>query len=82
MDRSVRGDGGGDDFGFRSEGLKVPSYSRNHEQSLMLLNALDQHLLALTNKPKLAGFPRFVVEFLYFGVKQARACSPSESRPL
>ncbi len=40
----------------------------------MPLNALDRHLLSLQPKPALAGPARFAVEFLYFGLKQARAC--------
>lgn len=40
----------------------------------MLLNALDRHLFNLPQRPQLAGLPRIGLEFLYFGVKQARAC--------
>ena len=40
----------------------------------MPLNTLDKHLLALEAKPGLAGARRFALEFLYFGIKQARAC--------
>lgn len=40
----------------------------------MPLRILDQHLLGLTARPTLSGFSRFAVEFLYFGIKQARAC--------
>lgn len=40
----------------------------------MRLQTLDNHLLNLRALPELSGAPRFAVEFLYFGVKQARAC--------
>ncbi|PHV04628.1 hypothetical protein CSQ96_25080 [Janthinobacterium sp. BJB412] len=40
----------------------------------MFLPALDQHLLRNTPYPQLSGWQRFITEFLYFGVKQARAC--------
>lgn len=39
-----------------------------------MLRALDNHLLNLTVRPELSGASRFAVEFLYFGIKQARAC--------
>lgn len=35
---------------------------------------LDRRLLEPRADERLAGFRRFVVEFLYFGIKQARAC--------
>ncbi len=35
---------------------------------------LDERLLRHEPRPGLEGFPRFVVEFLYFGIKEARAC--------
>jgi uncharacterized membrane protein YoaT (DUF817 family) len=38
------------------------------------LRALDRHLLDLRQRPALAGLRRFAVEFLYFGLKNARAC--------
>lgn len=38
------------------------------------LQSLDNHLLNLPVKPQLVGISRFVVEFVYFGIKQARAC--------
>jgi uncharacterized membrane protein YoaT (DUF817 family) len=38
------------------------------------LDALDRRLLAPAAQPALAGPARFAAEFLYFGVKQARAC--------
>lgn len=40
----------------------------------MLLRTLDRHLLNLAARPTLSGLSRFAVEFLYFGIKQARAC--------
>ena len=40
----------------------------------MPLTALDKHLLAFHERPDLAGPSRFAVEFLYFGIKEARAC--------
>lgn len=40
----------------------------------MPLQALDSHLLAQKTAPTLAGLRRFAVEFLYFGIKEARAC--------
>jgi uncharacterized membrane protein YoaT (DUF817 family) len=39
-----------------------------------LIAAIDQALLRPKVRPELSGLRRFVVEFLYFGVKQARAC--------
>lgn len=38
------------------------------------LNTLDEHLLRRQEHPHLAGPSRFLVEFLYFGIKEARAC--------
>lgn len=38
------------------------------------LSALDAHLLHPKVRPNLEGWARFVLEFLYFGIKQARAC--------
>jgi uncharacterized membrane protein YoaT (DUF817 family) len=38
------------------------------------LGALDGYLLALSARPSLTGLARFCVEFLYFGIKNARAC--------
>ncbi|MES2356064.1 MAG: DUF817 domain-containing protein [Pseudomonadota bacterium] len=40
----------------------------------MPLRALDTHFLNPTNRADLTGFHRAIVEFLYFGMKQARAC--------
>lgn len=40
----------------------------------MPLRALDNHLLSRRSRAELSGFSRFAVEFLYFGVKEARAC--------
>ena len=39
-----------------------------------MLHALDRHLLGATPLPALATLPRGLREFLYFGVKEARAC--------
>ena len=39
-----------------------------------ILTQLDQHLLKTKNYPKLIGFKRFLLEFWYFGIKNARAC--------
>ncbi len=39
-----------------------------------MLNKLDQHLLTPKSYPNLTGFKRFLLEFWYFGVKEARAC--------
>ncbi len=40
----------------------------------MRLSVLDEHLLNRRARPGLAGPSRFALEFLYFGIKQARAC--------
>ena len=40
----------------------------------MPLQMIDRHLLDARPLPLLAPLPRFVREFLYFGVKEARAC--------
>lgn len=40
----------------------------------MPLRMLDNHLLGLRAQPDLPGISRFAVEFLYFGIKEARAC--------
>jgi len=40
----------------------------------MPLTAIDNHLLQSQIKSDLTGYRRFIVEFLYFGVKQARSC--------
>jgi uncharacterized membrane protein YoaT (DUF817 family) len=37
-------------------------------------SVLDEHLLKQNPRADLAGLPRFAVEFLYFGIKEARAC--------
>jgi len=39
-----------------------------------MLAAFDHHLLDHSARPGLRGWPRFVTEFLYFGLKEARAC--------
>ena len=38
------------------------------------MQMLDAHLLDDRPRPQLSGWRRFAVEFLYFGVKEARAC--------
>lgn len=38
------------------------------------LHALDKHLLSPPARADLSGFPRLLLEFLYFGIKEARAC--------
>lgn len=38
------------------------------------LSALDRHLLNQVTRADLVGPSRFAVEFLYFGIKEARAC--------
>ena len=40
----------------------------------MGLQNLDQHLINPPERPDLSGARRFAMEFLYFGVKEARAC--------
>lgn len=42
--------------------------------SLLRLSVLDDHLLSNVERPHLTGLSRFLVEFLYFGIKEARAC--------
>lgn len=42
--------------------------------SLLRLSVLDEHLLRRIDRPNLTGTSRFLLEFLYFGVKEARAC--------
>ena len=39
-----------------------------------MLAALDLHLLDHSARQGLRGAPRFLIEFLYFGIKEARAC--------
>lgn len=39
-----------------------------------MLNTLDDHLINVSRRPALAGVARFATEFLYFGIKEARAC--------
>ncbi len=41
---------------------------------MQTLKALDEHLLSSPARTDLAGAPRFALEFLYFGIKEARAC--------
>ena len=38
------------------------------------VQALDRHLFDLPSRPTLRGLPRFLLEFVYFGIKEARAC--------
>lgn len=40
----------------------------------MRLNTLDTHLLNQRTRASLTGFSRFALEFLYFGLKEARSC--------
>jgi len=40
----------------------------------LFLPALDGHLLDFEPRQELGGLRRFIVEFIYFGVKEARAC--------
>lgn len=35
---------------------------------------LDDYLTNRPDRPNLTGFRRFVAEFLFFGIKEARAC--------
>jgi uncharacterized membrane protein YoaT (DUF817 family) len=42
--------------------------------SSLRLRALDDHLLLKQTRQDVAGVPRFALEFLYFGIKEARAC--------
>lgn len=39
-----------------------------------MLRTLDNYLLNLPARPELSGISRFIVELLYFGIKEARAC--------
>ncbi|SDH63976.1 MULTISPECIES: DUF817 domain-containing protein [unclassified Duganella] len=39
-----------------------------------MLASLDTHLLTASARNDLPGWRRFIIEFLYFGVKEARAC--------
>jgi uncharacterized membrane protein YoaT (DUF817 family) len=41
---------------------------------MMPLRALDKYLLDSSPRPNLVGLPRFISEFWYFTLKQARAC--------
>ncbi|MEP7157728.1 MAG: DUF817 domain-containing protein [Betaproteobacteria bacterium] len=40
----------------------------------MHLQDFDSHLLNIAPRPQLTGAARFALEFLYFGIKEARAC--------
>lgn len=42
--------------------------------SILRLSDLDDHLLNPGERPRLHGPSRFLIEFLYFGIKEARAC--------
>lgn len=42
--------------------------------SSLSLGPLDDHLLAVKHRADLTGIQRFVLELLYFGIKEARAC--------
>ena len=42
--------------------------------SILRLSDLDDHLLNPGERPRLRGPSRFLIEFLYFGIKEARAC--------
>lgn len=41
---------------------------------MIRLETLDKHLLTITKNDSLSGLRRFLIEFLYFGIKQARSC--------
>jgi len=38
------------------------------------LYQFDQHLMCAHHAPELTGIRRFIIEFFYFGIKEARAC--------
>ncbi len=40
----------------------------------MPIHLLDKHLINMQEKQSLSGLARFFVEFLYFGIKEARSC--------
>lgn len=40
----------------------------------MLIQSLDKHFADIAARPSLSGIRRFCIEFLYFGLKEARAC--------
>lgn len=40
----------------------------------MRLRAIDDYLQNIPQQPRLVGFQRFLTEFLFFGIKEARAC--------
>ena len=42
--------------------------------SSLRFRMLDDHLLRKRVHPELVGISRFFIEFLYFGMKEARAC--------
>ena len=39
-----------------------------------MITRLDQHLINIPDAPRLFGLRRLAIEFLYFGIKEARAC--------
>jgi uncharacterized membrane protein YoaT (DUF817 family) len=39
-----------------------------------VITRLDQHLINIPDAPRLYGLRRLAIEFLYFGIKEARAC--------
>ena len=47
---------------------------RKHSSGASQLREIDAHLLDFAPRLKLTGFGRFAAEFLYFGIKEARAC--------
>jgi uncharacterized membrane protein YoaT (DUF817 family) len=40
----------------------------------MKISSLDEHFLSFSSRPDLVGLKRFVTEFWYFGLKEARSC--------
>ena len=51
--------------------MRTPILSR---LASLRLSALDEHLLKQAARTDLSGLSRFACEFLYFGLKEARAC--------
>jgi len=41
---------------------------------MIRLSVLDSYLLDHSSRPELSGLARFIAEFLYFGIKEARSC--------
>jgi len=52
----------------------TPYSSPDARGAVPWLGALDAHLLHQAPRPGLRGARRFLLEFLYFGIKEARAC--------